>query len=143
MRWVNLTHQFCHLVAGPGAIAAGIGGISITRALAFARAVIAHLGAGLAYISKQWRVMLHEVGGRHAHFSAILQHSAMLRLGVRAALLLACIHRVHARCITVQAVLNALLHLHLAHRIACILHFSLLPFYIGGEYGWFLQERHV
>ena len=108
-----LRHQFRHLLTGLCTGAARIGTIIIAHLLAFASAVVAHLHTGLACIAVQGRIMLHKMRCRQTHISAIQQHIDMLIMSMFAASLPARLSRLHTNGVTVQTILDALLHLYL------------------------------
>jgi len=50
---------------------AGVGAVGITHAFAFASTVVCHLGSGLADITIEWGIVLHEMYCRQAELSAV------------------------------------------------------------------------
>ena len=115
---LNSWYQFSQLFAGPGTGATGIRAISITYLVTLPSAVIRHLGACLAEVAVQRGIVLHEVRSCQAHLRAILQHLNVLAMASCLLIVFSCLQ---ANIVAGQAVLNALLHLYLAHLVPCVL----------------------
>jgi hypothetical protein len=114
---VNLSsrYQFRQLLAGPGSVTTSISTIVVTHLLALARAVISHLHGSLANIAIKRGIVLHKMGSRQAHLSTIQQHIDVLIFAMLTPRLSTRLSRLHTNSVTVQAILNALLYLYLAH----------------------------
>jgi hypothetical protein len=108
-------YQFGHLVTGPGSGTAGIGAFIITHACTFIRGVISYPGSGLPDITTKRGIVLHKMCGRQADLSTVQQQIDMLLCAMFATRLPARVSRLLTDSMTVQAILNTLLHLNLTH----------------------------
>lgn len=115
------SYYFHHLLAGLGTDCASICAVGLAHLLGCASAARADLGTCLARISIQWRIALHEVGRRQTDLSAVLQQADVSSMILLIASSFVLFHRLHTDSMTVQAILNTLLHLYLAQLVSCIL----------------------
>ena len=83
--------------------------------------MIGHLRRRRTGVTNERRVVLHKMSGGRTHFGAILEHLNVGRLSMVATSFLALLGRLRTDCGTIQRILNALLHLHLSHRLIGIL----------------------
>jgi hypothetical protein len=112
-----LCHQLCDLLARLRTGAAGIDTVRIAHLLAHISTVGTYLGAGLASIAVKRRIVLHEMCRCQAHLGAVEQHIHVLSVRLLASPLAILVSHLHTDGVTIQAILNALLHLYLAHRL--------------------------
>jgi hypothetical protein len=94
---------------------AGVGAVGITHTFAFASTVVCHLGSGLADITIEWGIVLHEMYCRQAELSTVEQHLDVLICTMFATRLPARISCTLTDSVTFQAILNTLLNLNLNH----------------------------
>lgn len=114
-----LRHYFRYLLTGVCAGATGVSAVIFSDLDAHLSTMLADHGADLAGAGVQRRVAQHEVSRCQADLGAVKQDARIVRI---AALLHRSRGRVQADCMTIEAVLNAVIDLIGEHRVICIPH---------------------
>ncbi len=107
---VLIRHHLRNLLEGPGGVFAGVGAVGVAHLIAAFAGALRDLGCRVDDVAVERVLVLHEVCCRQTEFGAVAQVGGVL-------LVAAAGRRLQADIRAFDAILDALIHLHLAHRL--------------------------